>query len=101
MAPESEPVSGSVIAMAAHLPLKRASCSSDATEAMAALPRPWRGMDSSRPASPQHISIVPRHTDMFAVDGLLDVRRTPPAPAPPPDALRPSNRDARVSSSFG
>src|SRR5690348_4644553 len=101
MAPESDPVSGSVMAIAAHFPLYRASCSSDATDAIAALPRPWRGIDNSRPASPQHISIVPRTRDRFAVDALPDERRTPPAPAPPPDALRPSRRDASVSNSLG
>ena len=29
-----------------------------ATEAIAELPRPWRGIDSSRPTSPQHISAI-------------------------------------------
>jgi hypothetical protein len=38
MLAESEPVPGSVMAIAAHLPLKRSSCSSLATAAMAELP---------------------------------------------------------------
>ena len=37
---ESEPVLGSVIAIAAHVPWKRLRCSSLATEAIAELPRP-------------------------------------------------------------
>ncbi len=37
---ESEPASGSVIAIAAHLPPYFSSCSSVATEAIAELPRP-------------------------------------------------------------
>src|SRR5690606_31684910 len=56
MAAESEPKDGSVIAIDAQVPLNRSSCSSLATEAIAELPRPWRGIESSRPVSPQHIS---------------------------------------------
>ena len=40
MAAESEPQPGSVIAIAAHVPLKRSSCSSLATAAIAELPKP-------------------------------------------------------------
>ena len=40
MAAESLPALGSVMAMAAHLPLKRAFCSGVATASMAALPSP-------------------------------------------------------------
>ncbi len=58
MLPESDPVPGSVIAIAAQVPAKRSSCSSLATEAIAELPRPWRGIESSRPTSPQHISMM-------------------------------------------
>ncbi len=58
IAAESEPASGSVIAIAAHLPSKRCFCSSSATAAIAELPSPWRGIDSSRPTSPQHISVM-------------------------------------------
>ena len=40
MAAESDPQPGSVIAMAAHVPLNRSNCSSLATAAIAELPRP-------------------------------------------------------------
>jgi hypothetical protein len=106
-AAESEPKAGSVIAIAAHMPEKRSSCSSVATEPIAALPRPWRGIDSSRPTSPQHISIVPSTTFRlaplrlpFSLSG--PDRRTPAAPAPPsPEELRPSSSAANMSSSAG
>ena len=58
MLAESEPVPGSVIAIPAQTPSKRASCSSSATDAMAELPSPWRGIESSSPTSPQHISWI-------------------------------------------
>src|ERR1700741_2402967 len=62
-------------------------------------------MDNNRPASPQHISIVPRARDMLlplTTSPLLrEERRTPPVPAPPPDADRPSSSAASVSSSLG
>jgi hypothetical protein len=107
IAAESEPHDGSVIAIAAHSPENFLSCSSVATEPIAALPRPWRGIDSSRPTSPQHISIVPRTTFRLAPLRLpfsfssLD-RRTPAAPAPPsPEELSPSRSAANMSSSAG
>jgi hypothetical protein len=40
IAAESDPASGSVIAIAAHLPPKRFNCSSLATAAIAACPSP-------------------------------------------------------------
>ena len=54
----SEPVSGSVIAIEAHSRPKRSCCSASPTEAIAELPRPWRGSESSSPTSPQHISAI-------------------------------------------
>src|SRR5512139_635595 len=111
MLAESEPVPGSVIAMLAHRPSKRLCCSSSATEAMAELPRPWRGIDSSRPTSPQHISMMERteaRLEPFFVPAAAssDVpssRRTPDAPAPlaAPDSLSPSIIAASMSSSLG
>ena len=76
IAAESEPASGSVIAIAAHLPPKRSSCSSFATEAIAELPRPWRGIESSRPTSPQHISMMPS-----TVERLEPLRFPPSSPS--------------------
>lgn len=107
IAAESEPQSGSVIAIAAHSPENFLSCSSVATEPMAALPSPWRGMDSSRPTSPQHISIVP--STMLRLEPLrlpgfsfFSDRRTPAAPAPPsPEEFSPSSSAANMSSSAG
>ena len=52
IAAESDPAAGSVIAIAAHMPSKRSLCSAFATDAIAELPRPWRGIESSRPTSP-------------------------------------------------
>jgi len=108
MAAESDPHCGSVMAIDAQLPAKRSSCSSSATEAMAELPRPWRGMDSSRPTSPQHISMIDSAVDMLVPLVFLgvpfrSVRRTPAAPAPPvaEDAFSPSTTDASRSSSLG
>jgi hypothetical protein len=40
MLAESDPAPGSVIAMAAHAPLKRFFCSASATAVIAALPSP-------------------------------------------------------------
>src|SRR5262245_40700398 len=105
---ESEPASGSVIAIAAQRPLKRRRCSSFATAAIAALPRPWRGIVSARPTSPQHSSVSPSTVDMF-----VPLRTPPPwalrsclsfaAPAPPPrsPSFMPSITDASMSSSTG
>ena len=88
MLAESEPAPGSVIAIAAHSPANRSACSSSATEAMAELPRPWRGIESSRPVSPQHISAIDS-TDARLVplrtrpsSSSASSRRTPAAPAP-------------------
>src|SRR6478609_1706970 len=109
MLAESEPVPGSVIAIAAQVPAKRSSCSSLATEAMAELPSPCRGIESSRPTSPQHISMM-ESTDTRLAPFLLPVfdsgfssRRTPAAPAPPeaPDSEMPSIIAASMSSSLG
>ena len=118
IAAESEPASGSVIAIAAHLPPNRLSCPSSATAAIAAWPRPWRGIVSSRPTSPQHSSVRPSRLAM-----LLPLRLalgsaflalaplplpspfppTPPAPAPPsaPLSFMPSIAAASMSSSLG
>ncbi len=61
----SLPASGSVIAIAAHWPAKRSSCSSSATEAIAELPRPWRGTESSRPTSPRQSSMIDSAVERF------------------------------------
>src|SRR4051794_15514475 len=109
---ESEPMPGSVIAIAAHVLPKRASCSSLATDAMAELPRPWRGIESSSPTSPQHISMIESTEARLAPLTLLlsslefsvdSSRRTPAAPAPPaaPDSESPSIIAASMSSSLG
>ena len=106
IAAESEPASGSVIAIAAHSPSKRSACSSSATEAMAELPSPWRGIASSRPTSPRDSSMTPSAVAMLAplrLPPLPLVRRTPVAPAPPvsPPSSRPSISAASMSSSLG
>jgi hypothetical protein len=114
IAAESEPASGSVIAIAAHLPPNRASCSSLATAAIAAWPRPWRGIVSSSPTSPQHSSINPSRLAMFeplrfppsSAAAFVDPLSRPPtvpAPAPPsaPDSFMPSITAASMSSSLG
>src|SRR3954468_24071310 len=109
MFPESEPVLGSVIAIAAQVPANRSSCSSLATEAIAELPSPWRGIDSSRPTSPQHISMMESTEARLAPFRLpffssgFSSRRTPAAPAPPvaPDSEMPSIIAASMSSSLG
>ena len=106
---ESEPVPGSVIAMPAQTPAKRAACSSLATEAIAELPRPCLGMESSRPTSPQHISaidITEARLAPFATRWSVPAdssRRTPAAPAPSlaPDSESPSIIAASMSSSCG
>src|SRR6478736_4156998 len=106
---ESDPVPGSVIAIAAQVPSNFSSCSSLATEAIAELPSPWRGIESSRPTSPQHISMM-ESTDARLAPFLFpcfssgfSLRRTPAAPAPPvaPDSEMPSIIAASMSSSLG
>jgi hypothetical protein len=97
--------------MAAHVPLNFSSCSSVATDAMAELPRPWRGIESSRPTSPQHISmiesteerLVPFLTLPLSFSEASSLRRTPaaPAPCPAPESPMPSINEARRSSSLG
>jgi hypothetical protein len=108
MAAESEPASGSVMAIAAQRPAKRSSCSSSPTEAIAELPRPWPGRLSSRPTSPQQSSMMLRAVDMFeplrlAAPSPFDDPRTPAAPAPPMSApsSMPEMTAASMSSSFG
>ena len=110
IAAESDPASGSVIAIAAHLPPNRLSCSSLATAAIAAWPRPWRGIVSSRPTSPHDSSINPSRLAM-----LLPLRfpsrlglepspsPMPPAPAPlsAPPSFMASITAASMSSSLG
>ena len=107
-AAESDPKPGSVIAIDAHSLPKRASCSSSATEAIAASPRPWRGIESTIATSPQHASMIESTDDMLVPLRLpffssSDVsRRTPRAPVPPsPPSFMPSMTDASMSSSFG
>ena len=65
-AAESEPKLGSVMAIAAHTLPRRSSCSSVATPEIAALPRPWKGTDSSSATSPQLISSALTSADMLA-----------------------------------
>src|SRR6478752_10041827 len=110
MLAESEPVPGAVIAIPAHTPSNRFSCSSSATLAIAELPSPWRGIESSRPTSPQHISaidmtearLVPFLTPPSSEDDESS-RFTPAAPAPSlaPDSESPSIIAASRSSSLG
>jgi hypothetical protein len=95
IAAESEPASGSVIAIAAQRPPKRSSCSSSATDAIAELPRPWRGIESRSPTSPQESSMTPRQVAM-----LLPLRFPPPpaeAPFPRPTPAAPAPRVAPPS----
>jgi hypothetical protein len=108
IAAESDPKDGSVIAIAAQVPSNLFSCSSFATEAIAELPRPWRGMLSVRPTSPQHISMMESTEARLAPFLLpfstgLSSRRTPVAPAPSdaPESARPSIIAASMSSSTG
>ncbi len=65
MLAESDPQPGSVIAIPAHTPSNRFSCSSEATEAIAEFPSPCRGIDSSSPTSPQHISMIDNTDERF------------------------------------
>src|SRR5688572_1908371 len=104
---ESEPDSGSVIAIAAQRPSYRWSCSSFATAEIAAFPRPWRGIERTRPTSPQQVSITPSAEDMLVplrlpVSVDFDAL-TPDAPAPAdaPESFMPSISAASMSSSFG
>ena len=107
MPAESDPVPGSVMAMLAHSPANRSCCSALATEAIAELPSPWRGRDSRRPTSPQHISAMPsteaRLVPFFTRPSVSSSRLTPAAPAPllAPDSESPSIMAARRSSSLG
>ena len=112
----SEPVSGSVIAIEAHSRPNRSCCSASPTDAIAELPSPWRGSESSRPTSPQHISamditearLVPLRTPpsppaASSRSSPDSSRRTPEAPAPElaPDSESPSIMAASRSSSLG
>jgi hypothetical protein len=106
IAAESEPASGSVIAIAAQRPANLARCSSSATAAIAELPRPWRGIESSRPTSPRESSITPIAVAMAVPLRLPSAepfaRLTPAAPAPVPmPSSIPSISAASMSSSFG
>ena len=108
IAAESEPASGSVIAIAAHLPLNRAFCSSSATAAMAELPSPCLGIVSNRPTSPQHISMIESTEAMFEPlrfppSPFRSAWLAPVAPAPldAPPSSSPSISAASMSSSFG
>ncbi len=104
-AAESEPKPGSVIAIDAHSLSKRSSCSSLATDAIAALPRPCRGIESTIATSPQQASITDRTPDMLVPLTLPlspSLRRTPRAPVlTSPEAFMPSISDASMSSSLG
>jgi len=107
-AAESEPASGSVIAMAAHTLPKRFFCSGVATAAMAALPRPWRGIVNASPQSPQHSSIMPMAAAMLAplttpcslLSSAFWLSPLAPAPPAPPPSRTPSSRAATMSSSL-
>src|SRR5205823_2256178 len=95
IAAESEPASGSVIAIAAHLPPKRLSCSSSATAAMAACPSPCRGIVSSSPTSPQHSSINPSRLAMLLplrLPSSPDLEPLPLEPLPPPTVPVPAQQ---------
>ena len=110
---ESDPQPGSVMAIPAHTPLKRSACSSSATDAIAELPSPCRGIESSRPTSPQHISMTDsteaRLDPFFVAPATASLSgpsadfRTPEAPAPLvcPDDDSPSTMAASMSSSLG
>ena len=107
-AAESDPKDGSVMAIAAQTSVpSRASCSSVATPAMAALPSPCRGTDSSRAMSPQAISRALSNADMLAPlmfpFGPSSASRNASVPAKEMvfAAVMPSKRVARVSSSTG
>ena len=69
----------------------------------------WRGIESSRPTSPQQSSMMPSTVERLeplrfspGSDPLAE-RRTPVAPAPPRSepSFMPSISDASMSSSFG
>ena len=68
----------------------RSCCSASPTDAIAELPSPWRGSESSRPTSPQHISAIDHHRGQVGavldaavvVLGRLVALRRPDAPAP-------------------
>ena len=105
-AAESEPKSGSVMAMEAHTRPNFSICSSLATAAMAEFPRPCRGIESVRPTSPQQVSM------MLSSDFMLPPLETPsrlgapPDPIVAPEAAWPASSMAsimalRVSSSTG
>ena len=105
-AAESEPKLGSVIAIAAHTFPSRASCSSVATPEIAALPRPWRGTDSSSAMSPQLISVALSTADMFpplwfSFGASLSRNASAPANEMVLASEIPSKRLASVSSSTG
>ncbi len=107
-AAESEPKDGSVMAIAAQTSLpSRASCSSVATPAIAALPRPCRGIDSSSPTSPQETSRALSNADMLPPlmfpFGPSSASRNASVPANEMvlAAEMPSKRLAMVSSSTG
>ncbi len=96
------------MAIAAQMPLpRRASCSSVATPEIAALPRPWRGTDSSSATSPQVISRALSNADMLPPlmfpFGPSSASRNASAPANEMvlASEMPSKRVARVSSSTG
>ena len=106
-AAESEPKPGSVIAIAAHTSLPSfSSCSGVATEEIAALPRPWRGTDSSNATSPQLTSSALSNADMlaplmFPFGPSASRNASVPANEMVLASEMPSNRSASVSSSTG
>ena len=108
MLAESEPVPGSVIAIAGPDAVEARELLVVGDAAIAELPRPWRGMESSRPTSPQHISWIDITEArlapfLFAPSSSPSSRRTPAAPAPSdaPDSASPSIIAASMSSSLG
>src|SRR5690554_8139514 len=96
MLAESEPVSGSVMAIAAHLLPNRFSCSSLATAAIAALPKPWRGKVKDKPTSPQQSSCKLNTVDMLVPlimpSPVFLSCLSLPAPAPSPEVPRSEER---------
>ena len=80
-AAESDPNSGSVMAMEAHTRPNFSICSSLATAAIAELPRPWRGIERVRPTSPQHVSM------MLSSDFMLPPLETPSRRGAPPEPM--------------
>src|SRR5882762_7164974 len=93
--------------MDAHTRSNRASCSSSATDAIAALPSPWRGIASTSATSPQQASMTLRTVDRLPPLRTPSVslsfeRRTPRAPVPcSPESFMPSTSAASMSSSLG